>query len=98
MSFSSFMEVAKDFAQAYYPLVALVTTVIGFAFGLKTGFWSRDIGKIADFWRTDIRALKTRNAELTEKLQRVRDAFHDDNNLWLRTPVMKPPRYNSDLQ
>jgi len=88
----------RVFAQAYYPLVVLITTVIGFLFGLRTGFWSRVFGKIRDFWSTDIRLLKAKNAELTETLDRVRDAFDDDNNLWLRRPVLKPERYHRMLQ
>jgi cellulose biosynthesis protein BcsQ len=98
MSFFQFIEPLKEFAQAYYPLIALVTTVIGFLFGLRTGFWTRVIAKFADFWRTDIRRLKARNTELAETLERVRDAFDDDNNLWLRNPVIKPDRYDPKLQ
>src|ERR1700730_5224278 len=88
----------KDFAQAYTPLVVLITTVIGFIFGLRTNFWSRLRGKIKDFWNTDIRMLKGNNNELTAKLDRVRDAFIDDNNLWRRTPVDKPAGYDTALQ
>ncbi|GEM_PF-5961260 len=99
MNLSYVIEWMRDFAQAYYPLVVLITTVIGFLFGLRIGFWSRVLGKIRDFWNTDIRLLKAKNAELTETLKRVRDAFEDDNNLWLRSPVMKQPeRYDGKLQ
>jgi cellulose biosynthesis protein BcsQ len=98
MSFSQVVEWLREFAQAYYPLVVLITSVIGFLFGLRTGFWSRVFGKIRDFWSTDIRLLKSRNTELTGKLDRVRDAFDDDNNLWLRNPVTKPERYDARLQ
>jgi chromosome partitioning protein len=98
MSLSQLIETSKEFAQAYYPLVALITTVIGFILGLRTGFWTRILRKIADFWRTDVRSLRSQNAELAEKLQRVRDAFDDDNNIWLRTPVIRPDRYSASLQ
>jgi cellulose biosynthesis protein BcsQ len=98
MSVSQFIEALKDFARDYYPLVALVTTVIGFTLGLRTGFWTRVLRKIVDFWRTDVRTLKAERAALAEKLQRVHDAFEDDNNIWLRQPVIKPDRYNSSLQ
>src|SRR5262245_59279776 len=93
-----FIEVLKNFAQAYYPLVTLVTTVIGFVLGLRTGFWTRVARKIRDFWRTDVRALKAEKAALADKLKRVHDAFEDDNNIWLRQPVIKPDRYNASLQ
>jgi cellulose biosynthesis protein BcsQ len=93
-SFSS----SKEFAQAYYPVVGLITTILGLLFGIRYGFWSKVWSKIRDFWRTDIRLLKSQNAELTQKLHRVRDAFDDDNNLWLRNPVTKPERYNARLQ
>jgi cellulose biosynthesis protein BcsQ len=98
MNVSQVIEWLKDFANTYAPLVVLVTTVIGFVLGLKTGFWSRVLGKIRDFWNTDIRLLKSKNAELTATLDRVRDAFDDDNNLWLRTPVVKPARYDAALR
>src|SRR5258708_25007051 len=98
MNLSYVIELMRDFAQAYYPLVVLITTVIGFLFGLRTGFWSRVFGKIRDFWNTDIRLLKAKNAELTETLDRVRDAFDDDNNLWLRKTDLKPERYHRILE
>jgi chromosome partitioning protein len=88
----------RDFAQAYYPLLVLITSVIGLIFGLKTNFWSHLWEKIKDLWSTDIRTLKNKNRELTAKLDRVRDAFIDDNNLWLRTPVEKPSLYDKHLQ
>jgi chromosome partitioning protein len=99
MSLSYVIEWVRDFAQAYYPLVALTTTVTGLLFGWRTGLWSRIFEKIRDVWNTDIRLLKAKNAELTETLNRVRDAFDDDNNLWLRRPVMKQPdHYHKRLQ
>jgi chromosome partitioning protein len=98
MSLSYVIELMRDFAQAYYPLVVLTTTVIGFVFGLRIGFWSRVLGKLRDFWNTDIQLLKAKNAELTGTLNRVRDAFDDDNNLWLRTPVIQPQCYHNRLQ
>jgi hypothetical protein len=97
MSWYQVIEWLKDFSQAYSSLVVLVTTVIGFVFGLRTGFWSRVVGKIRDLWNTDIRLLKARNARLTETLDRVRDAFDDDNNLWLRNPVTRAERYDARL-
>src|SRR5258708_13845731 len=99
MSLSYVIEWMRDFAQAYYPLVVLTTTVIGFAFGLRIGFWSRVLGKLRDFWNTDIQLLKAKNAELTRTLNRVCDAFDDDNNLWRRKPVVKQPEhYDRALQ
>ena len=98
MNIWQFIEQLKDFAQAYTPLAVLTTTLIGFVFGLKTNLWSHLRGKLKDFWNTDIQTLKNKNRELTAKLDRVRDAFIDDNNLWRRTPVDKPPRYDADLQ
>src|SRR6516225_4298888 len=98
MNIWQFIEQLKDFAQAYTPLAVFTTTLIGFVFGLKTNFWSHLRGKLKDFWNTDIQNLKNKNRELTAKLDRVRDAFIDDNNLWRRTPVDKPPRYDADLQ
>jgi cellulose biosynthesis protein BcsQ len=97
MSWYQVIEWLKDFSQAYSSLVVLVTTVIGFVFGLRTGFWSRVVGKIRDLWNTDIRLLKARNARLTETLDRVRDAFDDDNNLGLRNPVTRAERYDARL-
>ena len=98
MNIWQFIEQLKDFAQAYTPLAVFTTTLIGFVFGLKTNLWSHLRGKLKDFWNTDIQNLKNKNRELTAKLDRVRDAFIDDNNLWRRTPVDKPPRYDADLQ
>ena len=54
--------------------------------------------KFRDMWRTDIRALKAENAELAHTLNRVRDAFKDNNNMWLRQPVNKPDGYDERLQ
>ena len=98
MSLSQIIDAAAQFAHKYGDLVALIVTLIGFAFGIRTGFFSHAWHKFMDFWRTDIRALKSENAELTGKLARVRDAFDDDNNIWLRTPIIKPPRYSASLQ
>jgi cellulose biosynthesis protein BcsQ len=98
MSFALFIEYLKEFAQAYYPIVALVATVLTLLFGIQHGLWTKVWPKIRDFWRTDIRLLKAQNAELTEQLDRVRDAFDDDNNLWLRNPVVKLERYDTKLQ
>src|ERR1700722_16269623 len=88
----------REFAQAYYPLVVLVTSAFTLLLGLKTGLLPKVFEKIRDFWNTDIRLLKTRNAELTGTLKRVRDAFDDDNNLWLRNPVIKPGRCDARLR
>jgi cellulose biosynthesis protein BcsQ len=91
------IEAAKEFAQAYYPLVALVMAVVGVVLGVRS-IWTRAVHKIMDFWRTDVRELKAEKAALSEKLKRVHDAFEDDNNIWLRQPVIKPDRYNASLQ
>src|SRR5262252_1423265 len=99
MSLFYVIEWMREFAQAYYPLVVLITSVLGLVFSVRIGFWSRALAKLRDFWNTDIRLLKAKNAELTKTLSRVRDAFDDDNNLWLRSPVVKQPeRYDRKLQ
>lgn len=97
MSFSQIFAAILDFAQTYGPLIGLVTSVVGFVFGLRTGFWGRLWCKLRDIWRTDISVLKAENAELTQTLHRVRDAFKDDNNLWLRQPINKPEGYDRRL-
>src|SRR6266404_7489944 len=95
----------KEFAKEYYPIVALTVTFFGIFFGARGGLFQIMWSKIKDFWRTDIRELKKCNLELKncnlefeQKLKRVRDAFDDDNNLWLRNPVVKPERYDAKLQ
>jgi chromosome partitioning protein len=99
MSFRQAVEWLRIFAQAYEPLVALGLTVVGVIFGIKTtGLWWRAWARIKDFCSTDIRLLKRQNEELAAKLDRVRDAFDDDNNLWLRTPVVKPARYDAAVR
>src|SRR5712692_2576689 len=93
------IEWLRDFAQAYYPLIASITTVAGLLFGWRNGLWSRVFRKIRDAWNTDVWLLKAKNAELIETLNRVRVAFDDDNNIWLRRPVIKQPEhYHKRLQ
>ena len=99
MSLSYAIEWLREFAQAYYPLIASTTTIAGLFFGWRNGLWSRVSGKIRDAWNTDVRLLKAKNAELLETLNRVRAAFDDDNNIWLRLPVIKQPEhYHTRLQ
>jgi cellulose biosynthesis protein BcsQ len=99
MSFSYVIEWLRDFAQAYHPLIASIGTVGGLFFGWRNGLWSRVFSKMRDAWNTDIRLLKAKNAELIATLNRVRVAFDDDNNVWLRRPVIKQPEhYHNRLQ
>ena len=98
MNFSHIIDIVKEFAKDYYPLVALIATVLALLFGSRTGWWQRTWSKIRDFWRTDIRELKKEKAELEQRLIRVRDAFDDDNNLWLRQPITPSTRYHSAIQ
>lgn len=99
MNLSHVIDWLRDFTQAYYPLIASITTIAGLLFGWRNGLWSRVFKKIRDAWNTDIRLLKAKNAELTETLNRVRVAFDEDNNIWLRRPVIKQPEhYHKRLQ
>src|SRR3979411_2697853 len=96
----SFMQWVKNLATEYGPIASLlggIATVLGFLLGVRYSVWSKAWNKVREFWRTDIRELKAQNAELTDRLVRVRDAFNDDNNLWLRDPVGKPEGYDRHM-
>jgi Mrp family chromosome partitioning ATPase len=54
--------------------------------------------KLRLFWSTDVRELKEQRSNLEDKLNRVRDAFGEDNNLWLRQPIIRPERYDARMQ
>src|SRR5438477_10166934 len=97
MNFSHIVEIVKEFAKDYYPLVGLVATVLALLFGSRAGWWQRTWSKIRDFWRTDIRELKKEKAELEQRMICVRDSFDDDNNLWLRQPITPSTRYHSAI-
>lgn len=98
MSIPELIEIAKEFAREYYYLAAFIVLVLGVVFGSRSGFWHRAGEKIRDFWRTDIRELKREKAEIEARLTRVRDAFDDDNNLWLRQPIAKPAQYDASFR
>jgi len=94
------MQWVKDVASEYGPIASLaggIATVLGFLLGVRYSIWSKAWNKVRDFWRTDTRELKAQNSELTDRLVRVRDAFKDDNNLWLREPVGRPDGYDRHM-
>lgn len=98
MSFPDLASSVNSFLKEYYPLLSLISATLTFLFGVRFGWWQTVLNKIRSFWQTDIRALKHQNAELNNKLAQVRDAYHDDNDLWLREPIAKPAGYDVSLQ
>lgn len=98
MAFSELLATAKDTAKEYYPLFMIVTGLVGALFGHRHGWWHSLWTKLRLFWSTDVRELKEQRSKLEDKLNRVRDAFGEDNNLWLRQPVIRPERYDARMQ
>jgi cellulose biosynthesis protein BcsQ len=92
------VEVLKEFSKEYGSLIKMTFGVVAIPFGGYTLFRRKVWKKIQDFWRTDIRELKKRSAELEGRLDRVRDAFNANNDLWLRQPVGKPLDYDANIQ
>jgi chromosome partitioning protein len=98
MSFPDVVSSVNSFIKEYYPLLSLISATLTVLFGVRFGWWQTVWNKVRSFWRTDVRALKRQNAELNNKLAQVRDAYHDDNDLWLREPINKPTGYDVSLQ
>jgi hypothetical protein len=93
MAIPDLIAAAKDLAKEYYPLFMIVTGISGALFGHRHGWWYSIWNKLHFFWSTDVRELKKQTEKLQDKLSRVRDAFGEDNNLWLRQPIIRPDRY-----
>lgn len=99
MSLSQVIDWAKDFAQNYYQLGMLILTGLGLLLGVKMGHLWRVWDKIkALVFGADVQYLKSENQRLTATLNRVRAAFDDHNNIWLRKPEGKPTGYHSALE
>jgi len=93
MAIPELLAALKDAAKEYYPLVAIVSAVSGALFGHSQGWWYSIWNKLKFFWSTDVRELKKQAGELENKLNRVRDAFGEDSNIWLRQPIIPPEGY-----
>jgi len=76
----------------------ILSAVSGVLFGHRKGWWYSIWNKLQFFWSTDVRELKKQTGELENKLNRVRDAFGEDNNLWLRQPIIRPERYDARIR
>jgi cellulose biosynthesis protein BcsQ len=87
MEISQLIDAVKDAAKEYYPLVVIVSTASAVLFGHRQGLWYSIWNKLRDFWSTDVRELKKQNEKLESKLNRVRTALRDNNNLWLHRPI-----------
>jgi cellulose biosynthesis protein BcsQ len=98
MEISQLIDFVKDAAKEYYPLFVIVSGVSGALFGHRQGWWYSIWNKLRVFWSTDVHELKKQTGELEAKLNRVRDAFGEDNNLWLRQPIIRPERYDAKIR
>jgi cellulose biosynthesis protein BcsQ len=98
MEISQLIDVVKDAAKEYYPLFVIASGVSGALFGHRQGWWYSIWNKVRVFWSTDVHELKKQTGELEAKLNRVRDAFGEDNNLWLRQPIIRPERYDAKIR
>jgi cellulose biosynthesis protein BcsQ len=98
MAFSELLATAKDIAKEYYPLFMILSGAFTALFGHRRGWWHPIWQKLQLFWSTDVRELKNQTQELKDKLNRVRAAFGEDNNLWLRQPITRPERYDARMQ
>jgi cellulose biosynthesis protein BcsQ len=98
MAVSELLAAAKEIAKEYYPLFVIVSGLLGALFGHRHGWWYSIWNRLHFFWSTDVRELKKQTEELQDRLNRVRDAFGEDNNLWLRQPVIRPDRYDAKIR
>jgi cellulose biosynthesis protein BcsQ len=98
MEISQLIDVVKDAAKEYYPLFVIASGVSGALFGHRQGWWYSIWNKLRVFLSTDVHELKKQTGELEDKLNRVRDAFGEDNNIWLRKPIVQPEWYAAKFQ
>jgi cellulose biosynthesis protein BcsQ len=92
-----FISSLLGFTREYGSLIWICIGVLTIPFGGYALFGKKALQKIVDFWRTDIRELKKSNYALQDKLAHVRDAFDENNDLWMRVPT-KPEGYHERIQ
>src|SRR5262249_52544933 len=87
-----------DFVKEYGSLISIGVGLVAVPFGGYELFKRKVWRKLKDLWRTDIRQLKARIQHAEQRLDGVRRAFDDNNDIWLRQPVDSPPGYDKSVR